>query len=49
VLQVVGEDKSNALRHVLTNGEDPLNYPCQIASRDSRAIWFLDEAAASKL
>ncbi len=49
VLQVVGEDKTNAVRHVLTDEEDPLNYPCQIASRDSRAIWFLDEAAASKL
>ncbi len=49
VLQVAGGDKANALRHVLTQGEDPLNYPCQIASRDSRAIWFLDEAAAAKL
>jgi len=49
VLQVVGEDKTNAVRRVLTNEEDHLNYPCQIASRDSRAIWFLDEAAASKL
>jgi 6-phosphogluconolactonase len=49
VLQVVGEDKTNAVRHVLTDEEDRLNYPCQIASRNSKAIWFLDEAAASRL
>jgi 6-phosphogluconolactonase len=49
VLQVSGLDKANAVRHVLRDGEDFLNYPCQIASRDSRATWFLDEAAAEKL
>ena len=49
VLQVSGLDKANAVRHVLTSGEDFVNYPCQIASRDSRATWFLDEAAAEKL
>jgi 6-phosphogluconolactonase len=49
VLQVSGGDKADALRHVLTNEEDPINYPCQIASRNSTAIWFLDEAAAAKL
>lgn len=49
VLQVSGLDKANAVRHVLTGGEDVLNYPCQIASRDSKATWFLDEAAAEKL
>jgi 6-phosphogluconolactonase len=49
VLQVSGGDKADAVRHVLTNEEDPINYPCQIASRNSRAIWFLDEAAAVKL
>lgn len=49
VLQVSGLDKANAARHVLTGGEDFLNYPCQIASRDSKATWFLDEAAAEKL
>lgn len=47
VLLVSGEDKKNALRSVLTGGFDPLNYPCQIASRDAKAVWFLDEAAAS--
>lgn len=49
VLQVVGDDKANAVRHVLTDEKDHLSYPCQIASRDSRAIWFLDEAAAARL
>ena len=49
VLQVSGLDKANAVRQVLTNEEDFLNYPCQIASRDSRATWFMDEAAAEKL
>lgn len=49
VLQVSGLDKANAVRHVLTGGEDVLNYPCQIASRNSRATWFLDEAAAEKV
>lgn len=49
VLQVSGLDKANAVRHVLTNDENFVNYPCQIASRDSRATWFLDEAAAEKL
>jgi hypothetical protein len=25
---------------------DPMRYPAQIASRDGRAMWFLDQAAA---
>lgn len=49
VLQVVGEDKAEALRNVLTAPEDPKRYPCQIASRDSNATWFLDTAAAAQL
>lgn len=49
VLQVAGADKAPALRQVLTGEEDPMTYPCQIASRDSRAIWFLDDAAAAQL
>ncbi len=49
VLQVVGEDKADALRNVLTGREDPMSYPCQIASRDAEATWFLDRAAAAKL
>ncbi len=49
VLQVAGEDKASALHEVLKAPEDFLKYPCQIASRDRRAVWFLDRAAASKL
>lgn len=49
VLQVSGPDKANAVRDVLTAAEDPMTYPCQIASRDSKATWFLDKAAASQL
>lgn len=47
VLQVAGADKAPTVRQVLTGAEDPMTYPCQIASRDSRAIWFLDDAAAA--
>jgi 6-phosphogluconolactonase len=49
VLQVSGAEKADALKSVLEAPEDLLKYPCQIASRDSRAVWFLDAAAASKL
>jgi len=49
VLQVGGEDKADAVRNVLTGEEDLMRFPCQIASRDSNAVWFLDQAAAAKL
>lgn len=49
ILQVVGEDKAEAVREVLTGEEDPMKYPCQIASRDANATWFLDRAAAARL
>ncbi len=49
VLQVSGQEKASAVRNVLTASEDPMTYPCQIASRDSKATWFLDRAAASQL
>jgi 6-phosphogluconolactonase len=49
VLQVSGEEKAEALEHVLRGPEDWMQYPCQIASRDERATWFLDRAAAQKL
>lgn len=49
VLQVAGADKTSAVRNVLTGEGNPESYPCQIASRDSKATWFLDKAAASKL
>ncbi len=49
VLEVAGEDKAEAVHEVLRGREDLLKYPCQIASRDARAVWFLDTAAAAKL
>ena len=49
VLQVAGADKAPAVREVLTGLEDPMTYPCQIASRDGKATWFLDDAAAAQL
>ncbi len=49
VLQVCGPDKADALKNVLEAAEDWQKYPCQIASRDSNATWFLDQAAAARL
>ncbi len=49
VLQVSGQDKAAPLHDVLKAPEDFSKYPCQIASRDRRASWFIDRAAASKL
>jgi 6-phosphogluconolactonase/glucosamine-6-phosphate isomerase/deaminase len=37
------------VRQVLKGEEDFLHFPCQIASRDANAYWFLDKAAAAKL
>ena len=49
VLQVAGAEKADAVRMVLRGEKDEMNYPCQIASRDEKAIWFLDETAAARL
>jgi 6-phosphogluconolactonase len=49
VLQVSGDEKAAAVRQVLTEPEDYFRYPCQIASRDEKATWFLDRAAAAML
>jgi 6-phosphogluconolactonase len=49
VLQVSGGEKAEAVRHVLKEPEDYFRYPCQIAGRDERAVWFLDSAAAAML
>ena len=50
ILQVVGADKAEVLQQVLNGPDDPMRYPCQIATRNSdNAVWFLDKAAASKL
>jgi 6-phosphogluconolactonase len=50
VLQVSGSDKAAPLKSVLQGPQDPKQFPCQIAARDSeRAHWFLDTAAAAQL
>ena len=50
VLQVVGPDKADAAFNVLCGPEDPMQYPCQIATRGSAgAVWFMDEQAAAKI
>jgi 6-phosphogluconolactonase len=49
VLQVSGPDKADAVKNVLEGAEDWMQYPCQIASRDPKATWFLDKTAAAKL
>jgi len=49
VLQVCGADKAEAVKTVLEGAEDWMKCPCQMASRDSKASWFLDSAAAAGL
>ena len=49
VLEVSGDDKADAVQQVLKEPEDFFRYPCQIASRDGKAVWFLDSPAAAKL
>jgi 6-phosphogluconolactonase len=49
VLQVSGDEKAEAVRQVLKEPEDYFRYPCQIASRDGKAVWFLDRPAAAML
>ncbi len=50
VLQVTGTDKAGSVHDVLYGPEDPLQYPCQIATRGSnKAVWFLDQAAAAQV
>ncbi len=50
VIQAAGQDKADPVEHVLRGPEDPMQFPCQIATRNNpQAIWFLDRAAAQKL
>jgi 6-phosphogluconolactonase len=49
VLQITGDEKAEAVRQVLREPEEFFRYPCQIASRDGKAVWFLDRPAAAKL
>jgi 6-phosphogluconolactonase len=49
VMLVAGADKTEVVRTVLQGAYDPEQFPAQLASRGSTAIWFLDEAAAAGL
>lgn len=49
VVLVAGEDKAEALSHVLEGEDDFFNYPAQIARDLPGAIWLVDEPAGSML
>jgi 6-phosphogluconolactonase len=45
-----GDDKAEALRHVIRDPYDPIQFPGQIVAHHARrASWFLDSGAASQL
>ncbi len=45
-----GEDKADAIEHILRGEYEPLKYPAQIVAHHSRrAVWFLDQAASARL
>jgi 6-phosphogluconolactonase len=47
IVQLAGADKAEPLANVLNGPEDPMRFPCQIATRGSdQAYWFLDAEAA---
>jgi 6-phosphogluconolactonase len=50
VLLVAGADKTEALRDVFNEPNNPVRYPAQLGAREGRgAVWFLDAAAARLL
>lgn len=50
VMQLAGADKARPLQEVLYDPDDPLKYPCQIATRGSgKAVWFLDREVAAQV
>lgn len=50
IFLVTGANKSNAVRNVFEGQTDPLLYPAQlIHCINGRTLWFLDNAASSKL
>jgi 6-phosphogluconolactonase len=50
VLLVAGADKTEALRDVFNEPNNPVRYPAQLGAREGRgAVWFLDTAAARLL
>jgi 6-phosphogluconolactonase len=49
LLLVAGASKAAPLAEVLEGKPDPTRLPCQSLPRDSRVLWLLDQAAASRL
>ena len=49
LLLVAGASKAAPLAEVLEGKPDPTRLPCQGLPRDSRVLWLLDQAAASRL
>jgi 6-phosphogluconolactonase len=50
VIQAAGSDKAEPIHNVLEGPDDPFQFPCQIAARDSaNTVWFIDQPAAAKL
>jgi len=48
VMLAAGEDKAEAVRHVLEDPYDPMKYPAQIVSHHCRHVtWFVDSKAAA--
>jgi len=48
VMLAAGEDKAEAVRHVLEDPYDPMKYPAQIVSHHCRQVtWFVDSKAAA--
>ena len=46
---VYGEDKAEAVQHVLEGEKNINEYPAQLIRTDDTVEWFLDEAAAAKV
>lgn len=50
VVYILGENKKNMLREVLQSEFQPERYPIQeIGSKENKALWIVDEAAAASL
>jgi 6-phosphogluconolactonase len=50
VLLAAGDDKAEPLFQVLRGPDDPVRFPCQVATRGAfNALWFIDRAAAARL
>ncbi len=50
IIQAEGASKAEPIYQVLYGPDDPMRFPCQLATRGSdRAVWFVDEPAAAKV